>query len=218
MSKFIEKAGDVIAVGSALGCGTCLTVLIIIIGVIKGCVSEDPDPMDNSINKSQELVELLEVVDSTGNGFRVHYATSYAVTTERYDEICSRQKLKDAFKRIKQEAPQYFGGSLLETDIYDFAAYVKKRDTLPDVHIDCIFVTGPQKEAFYAQPNPNLPDGETRIDPRTEQGLQWIKRYDIYTCMDKGKRIYRYWKCPGIREISSTDERFTHYREAEKVY
>ena len=119
---------------------------------------------------------------------------------------------------MQHDAPLHFGGSLLETDIYDFAAFAREYDVTTAVHIDCIFVTGPGKIAMYSQPNPNLPDGETWIDPRTEQGLQWINHHDIYFCMENEQRVYRYWKCPGIREISLTDERFTHYTTAEKVH
>lgn len=218
MSKFIEKVTNSLLISAAIGPSTSIAIIIIFIGIVKGCTTETPDPIDNSINKSQKIVQLLRVVDCNGNGFRVHYVTTHAVTEDRYDEICLRQNLKDAFRNLQQDAPLHFGGSLLQTDIYDFADFAKNYDVTSDVHIDCIFVTGPEKSDFYAQPNPNLPEGELWIDPRTEQGLQWINHRDIYSCMDKGARIYRYWKCSGIREISLTDERFTHYTTQERVH
>lgn len=209
---------DIFIVLAAIGWKTCLIVLIAVIAVVVMCFEDEPDPLDHSINKSQLIVRLLDVVDSTHNGFRVHYATAYPVTEERFKEIISRPYIDSAFQRLQHDAPLHFGGSLLETDIYDFAAFAREYDVSEAVHIDCIFVTGPGKRAMYARPNPNLPDGETWIDPRTKQGLQWIKHDDIYFCKEKDQRVYRYWKCQGIREISLTDERFTHYTMAESIY
>lgn len=218
MSRFSEKFELYFTVFAAIGWKTCLAVLIAVIALVMACFTEEPDPIDNSINTSQEIVNLLNVVDSAGNGFRVHYATAHPVTEERYREILSRAELNDAFRRLQHDAPLHFGGSLLETDIYDFAAFARDYDVSADVHIDCIFVTGPGKTALYSQPNPNLPDGETWINPCTEQGLQWLKHKDIYYYMDNERRIYRYWKCPGMREFSFTDERFTHYTTAERIH
>lgn len=218
MTRFSEKFMDVFTVLAAIGPKTCLVVLIALIAVVVACFEDEPDPIDHSINKSQQVVRLLDVVDSAHNGFCVHYATAYPVTEERFEEIISRPSLDSAFQCLQHDAPLHFGGSLLETDIYDFAAFAREYDVTTAVHIDCIFVTGPGKIAMYSQPNPNLPDGETWIDPRTEQGLQWINHHDIYFCMENEQRVYRYWKCPGIREISLTDERFTHYTTAEKVH
>ena len=218
MSRFTDKVADLMTVSAAIGCSTCLFVLIAVIGLVKSCVTVDPDPMDHSINKSQQVVNLLNVVGSTGNGFCVHYATSRPVTNERYDEICSRPALRDATRRLRHDAPRHFGGSLLETDIYDFALFARQYDVTSGVHIDCIFVTGREKTAFYARPNPNLPDGVTRIDVNTNQGVQWIKHDDIYYYRGKDRRIYRYYKCPTVRAFSSTDERFTHFTEEERIH
>lgn len=218
MSRFTDKTADWITVSAAIGWKTCLVVLIILIGVIKACVTDDPDPIDHSINTSQRIVDLVPVVDSAGNGFRVHYATAYPVTDARYDEIFSRQSLRNTFHRLNEDALIHFGGSLLETDIYDFAVFARDYDGRDDdVHIDCIFVTGPDKTAMYARPNPDLPDGATWINVTTEQGLQWINHDDIYYCKGVWDRTYRYYKCAGMREISSTDERFTHFTEEERI-
>lgn len=200
-------------------CLKALFPIFIGIGIIIILISDNsPRSIDDSINKSQEMICLLDVVDSTGNGFCVHYSTEYAVTRERYDEIFSRRELWDAFNHIQKELPEHFGGNLLETDIYDFAAELIKYPTTDGVHVDCIFVQGPEKTAFYAQPNPNLPDGVTWFDVRTKQGALWIKHDDVYYCRGKEERIYRYYKCPGMREFSRTDERYTHYTEEEKIY
>lgn len=212
-----RKLADIITVLCAIPKAVFL-IIIGFIALVKSCVTDDPDPMDHSINKTQRIVDLVPVVDSTGNGFRVHYATAFPVTNERYDEIFSRRSLKEAKHRLCRDAPEHFGGSLLETDIYDFARFAREYDVCSDVHIDCIFVYGTEKTAMYARPNPNLPDGQTWINVYTEQGIQWLKHDDIYYRNDDSSRVYRYWKCPGMREISFTDERFTHFTEDEAIH
>ena len=52
-----------------------LLILIICIGLLKDCV-RSRDPIDDSINRSQEVVRHLEVCDSTRNGSRVVYVTT----------------------------------------------------------------------------------------------------------------------------------------------
>lgn len=217
MSRFTDKTADWITVSAAIGWKTCLVVLIILIGLVKACVTDDPDPIDHSINTSQRIVNILDVIDSNYNGFTVQYVTAYPVTDERYDEILSRPSINECFLRLKRDAPAHFGGSLLETDIYDFAQYAVTYDPPSDVYIDCIFVTGPDKSAFYAQPNPNLPDGVTWIDVTTKQGLQWLRHDDIYYYKGGEKGLYWYYKCQGVRRHSSTDERFTHFTEEERI-
>ena len=215
MNPIIKKTDDAMAVGAAIGCFPILCVIAGLMALFGALFSTDPDPMDHSINKSQRIVEMLDVKDSTGNGFRVHYATAYAVTNERYDEIFARPSLRDAYRRLQHDAPLHFGGSLLETDIYDFAAYARTYDISSDVCIDCIFVIGPEKTALYAQPNPALPDGATSINPATRQGTQWIGHDDVYFRKGVEDRLYRYYKCPGMRGYSSTDERFVHFTQSE---
>ncbi len=78
-----------------------LLILIICIGLLKDCV-RSRDPIDDSINRSQEVVRHLEVCDTTRNGFRVVYVTNNAVTTERLNEIRLRRPLNLAFRYIWQ--------------------------------------------------------------------------------------------------------------------
>ena len=56
--------------------------------------------MDNSINKSREIIGHVQVRDSTGNGFRVVYVTRDPVTEERYREIRSRRHIREGFERL----------------------------------------------------------------------------------------------------------------------
>lgn len=50
-------------------------ILIALIGLIKSCLGNGIDPMDDSVNTAREIVSHVEVLDSTNNGFRVVYAT-----------------------------------------------------------------------------------------------------------------------------------------------
>lgn len=63
------------------------------------------------------------------------YVTNDAVTMERLNEIRLRQPLNQAFCKLKDSAASYFGGSLLQTDIYDFAAYARRFDVDDDVRM-----------------------------------------------------------------------------------
>lgn len=192
--------------------------LIVIIGLVKEC-TDDTDPLDrNNFTAKQEYVSMFDVYDSNHNGFRITYSTVNYVTPERLAEIKSRKHIQDAFNRLSEEAPKYFNDNLLDTDIYDFAIFAKKYDVDKDIQIHCIFVTGPQKVALYAQNNPNIKNCATWINPNTEQGVQWINNSDIYRGTDVEKRTYRYWKCSSIHEISNTDERFAHFFKDEMIW
>lgn len=194
-------------------------VLLLIIGI---CLLKDymirPDPMDDSINAAQEVVRHLEVCDTTRNGFRIVYVTSEPVTTQRLEEIKSRIPLNDAFDSLRHSAASYFGGSLLETDIYDFAAYALRFDVDNDVRMHNIFISGKEKQKMYARPNPRITNSATWISSSTEQGIQYIRSDDIYFRRKFTKRVYRYWKCSGNNSISTTDERFSHFSEAERLW
>lgn len=194
-----------------------VSLLIISICLLKDYISR-PDPIDDSINAEREIVRHLEVCDTTRNGFRVVYVTSDNVTTGRLEEIRSRQPLNTAFDSLQQTAATYFGGSLLETDIYDFAAYALQFDADPDVRMHNIFVSGKKKKEMYIRPNPKLKNPATWLNPSTEQGIQYINSEDIYFRRKKSERIYRYWKCRGNNAISSTDERFCHFSETERLW
>lgn len=194
-----------------------LLILIVCIGLLKDCVSS-VDPMDDSINRSREIVRHLEVCDTTHNGFRVVYATTNAVTTERLEEIRSREPLNRAMDSLQDNAASYFGGSLLQTDIYDFAAYARGFDVDGGVRMHNIFVFGAEKQRMYLGKNPRIENPATWINPSTEQGVQYINSDDIYFRTKKEERVYRYWKCYGNNSISTTDERFSHFSEDERLW
>ena len=190
--------------------------LAIIVGMVKACVGDDIDPMDNSINTSREVVEHVIVTDSTYNGFRVVYATKNSVTPERFAEIKSRAHIQASFEKLKREAPRHFGG-LLETDIYDFAIFAKEYDVDQDIKIHNIFVEGRAKKNLYIGPNPMIEKPALYIDENTDQGVQYLKCDDIYYMGDTTNRIYRYWKCQGIHAMSFTDERYSHFSEDNRI-
>lgn len=199
-----------------------LSPWIVLLFIIGACLLKDylirPDPMDDSINAAREVVRHLEVCDTTRNGFRIVYVTSKAVTTQRLEEIRSRKPLNNAFDSLQHTAATYFGGTLLETDIYDFAAYALRFDVDNDVRMHNIFISGKEKQEMYARPNPKITNAATWINSSTGQGVQYISSDDIYFRRKKTERVYRYWKCLGNNAISTTDERFSHFSEAERLW
>jgi hypothetical protein len=201
-----------------LGLGPWIALVFIVgISLLKDCF-RPPDPMDDSINAGREIVRHLEVCDTTRNGFRIVYATTQSVTSRRLDEIRSRKQLNDAFDSLQQTAATFFGGSLLQTDIYDFAAYARRFDVDNDVRMHNIFVFGKEKQEMYVRPNPKIKNSATWINTSLEQGIQYIRQDDIYFRRKKAERVYRYWKCYGNNAISTTDERFSHFSEAERLW
>lgn len=156
------------------------------------------------------------VLDSTNNDFRVVYATTEEVTNEKYEEIVSRPAIKQGFARLKIEAPRYFGGSLLNTDICDFALYTYRFPIDSDIQIHNIFVAGKQKMEMYVRPNPNLENCATWMD--FGHGNQYLNFDDINVYIQNGGRIYRYWKCRPLLQVSDTDERFSHFTEDERLF
>lgn len=192
--------------------------LIVLIGIIRGCVAPHIDSMDCSYMKAFAIVDHVNVVDSTQNGFRVIYITTRPVTDERLDEIRERENVRDAFSHLQKDAPPHFGGSLLNTDIYDFAAFAKEYDQDNDIRIHNIFVSGFEKMNLYIGPNPNIRKPALWMDMGTEQGNQYLQSDDIYYRTSTSRRIYRYWKCRPPYHISLTDERFSHFSEDERLY
>ncbi|PXV57439.1 hypothetical protein CLV62_15223 [Dysgonomonas alginatilytica] len=192
-------------------------IIIVAVMLLKECFGEKPDPMDDSINASREIVEHIMVLDSTRNGFRVVYATENSVTKQRLEEIRNRPVIVDAFKRLKADAPVHFS-NMVETDIYDFAEFAIKYDSDPAIRIHNIFISGSEKVNMYARPNPNIPDCATFINPNTDQGVQYLSHDDIYYRDRVNNRIYRYWKCYGNSSTSSTDERFSHFSQDERLW
>lgn len=192
-------------------------ILIALIGLIKSCLGNGIDPMDDSVNTAREIVSHVEVLDSTNNGFRVVYATVKKVSKERYYEISNRPHILESFERLQNESPLYFG-SLLYTDIYDFARYARRFDVDEDIQIHNIFVSGIKKMNLYAGYNPKISKYATWIDPNTEQGVQYLSYKDIYFSINSPDRVYRYWRCKSIFSTSYEDERFSHFSEDERVY
>jgi hypothetical protein len=133
------------------------------------------------------------------------------------EEIQHRPHIVSAFKRLQTDAPVHFGGSLLYTDIYDFADFAIKYDPDPDIELHNIFVAGNEKSKRYIGPNPKIPNSAQYFNFGTEQGVQYIRHDDIYFRRRKSEQIYRYWKCYGIHSISSTDECYSHFSEEERL-
>jgi len=191
-------------------------LFIIFISIIKSCIGSAIDPLDDSINKSREIVSAFKVVDSTYNGFDIVYTTKNAVTKERLEEIYDRPHIREAFQRLKTEAPAYFG-NMVETDIYDFADFAVRHDPDPAIEIHNIFIFGKEKMRIYSQHNPKIENCATWIDVSTLQGVQYLSRDDIYKRREKRRRIYRYWKCFFPYDISAADERFSHFSEKQRI-
>jgi len=196
--------------------GRIFVAAVAVIGIFVGIFSPRVDPRDASAVKSREIVHQIYVVDSTDNGFRVAYATRESVTAERLDEIWSRPAVRDSLERLKWAAPRHFG-SLLHTDIYDFADFAVPFDP-EGVQIHNIFVTGADKERLYVGDNPRLDDEARWINPATAQGLLYLRSEDIYYRASRRRRVYRYFRCRGLDETSDTDEHFSHFTEDERIY
>nr|WP_302400420.1 hypothetical protein [Alistipes onderdonkii] len=192
--------------------------LILMIGLIRDCSGPDVDPMDNSYMKEIGIVDHVYVVDSTHNGFRAVYKTVKPVTDARLQEIRTREKIRTTFERLQHDAPIHFGGSLLYTDIYDFADFAKQYDVGPDVELHNIFVMGYEKMNLYIGPNPGIENSARWMNMGTEQGNQYLSSREVFRCSTDTPLIYRYWKCRAPYDISLTDERFSHFSEEERLY
>lgn len=218
MSNFWRKADELVFVAAAIGPWAFIVAIVIIVGLVKSCIPDGVDPMDNSIVKAREIIEHVMVRDSTGNGFRVVYVTKNPVTEERFREIRSRQHVREGFERLQREASEHFGGNLLEADICDFALYAYRFPVDDDICIHNIFVAGKQKMDFYVRPNPDLENCATWMNHGTEQGNQYLNEQDINIYIPNGGRRYRYWKCRYLLQESDTDERFSHFTEDERLF
>lgn len=193
-----------------------MIVLIVVIGICVEIFSPKIDPIDNQATRSRDFVRLIRVTDDKGNGVRVRYITKKAVTPARLDEIQRRPYITDSLNKLIRTAPQVFGDMLL-TDIYDFADYAVKFDP-PDIEIYHIFVCGPDKEKLYIGENPKIKNWAKWIHPGTHQGLLYLENKDIYTNSIGRHKVYRYYQCYGIHQISRTDEHFSHFSEDERIY
>ena len=218
MSKFWRKADELVFVAAAVGPWAFIVAVVIIVGLVKGCIPDSIETMDNSINKSREIIGHVQVRDSTGNGFRVVYVTRDPVTEERYREIRSRRHIREGFERLQREAPAHFRGNLLVADICDFALYAYRFRIDDDIRIHNIFVAGKQKMEFYVRPNPDLENCATWMNYNTEQGNQYLDEQDVILYIPNCGRHYRYWKCRYLLQLSETDERFSHFTEDERLF
>lgn len=192
--------------------------LICLIAFSRDCSGPDIDSIDNSYMKSFGVIDHVYVVDSTGNGFRTVYVTTKPVTNARLDLIRQQENIRTTFARLQHDAPIHFGGSLLYTDIYDFAVFAKQYDVGPDVELHNIFVMGNEKMNLYIGPNPDIENSARWMNRLTEQGNQYLSSREIFCCSVQPHRIYRYWKCRAPYHISLTDERFSHFSEDERLY
>ena len=192
-------------------------IVVVIVSFFIAAFSPKAHPLDKSTDKAPEIVGEVEVVDSLWNGFRVWYNTTESVTKARLTEIQSRPALLESWEKLTVEAPAHFG-NMLYTDIYEFAAFAIRYDTIPEVRIHNIFVMGPDKEKLYVRPNPKIPESATWINPFTSQGLLYLSAKDFYYPQPDSLRVYRYWKCKFPFQTSDTDEHFAHFSEAQRLY
>ena len=109
MKQLRKQADEFVFMTTTIGPRAILVFLVIVVGLLRMCIPDKTDPMDNSINKSSEIVAHVMVRDSTNNGFRVVYATAEPVTDERFAEICTRTSVRNGFESLEKEAPIHFG-------------------------------------------------------------------------------------------------------------
>ncbi len=171
--------------------------------------------IDNSYMVQRYQYDRAYIRDSTGNGYELVWYTTNQVTDKRYEEIRSRQHLRDSYSRLKREAADHFGHDLINTDIYDFAKYAKTFDIdSADVRLVNIFVYGKEYENLYRQPHPDFPDGVHYMDELDDLGELYIKENDLYPYNFSAMHRYRYWGC----EVSSlSDERYTHITRLDRL-
>jgi hypothetical protein len=193
-----------------------VVVLIALTAIVIAVFTPRTAPLDVSAIKNTEIVRQVHVVDSSNNGFRVIYVTKENVTTSRLWEIQSRPAVRDSLERLRTKATLRFG-NMLRTDIYDFADFAVPFDPA-DIRIHNIFVFGPDKERLYIGDNPRLQNEAKWVNSSTAQGLLYIRSEDIYCHPTRRRKLYRYFMCNGLNEVSDTDEHFSHFTEAERRY
>lgn len=200
-----------LAIAPQIGIG-----IIVVVWLFQVIFIKEPDPLDNDINRTRRLVDKINVVDSTHNGFQIVYATVHDVSEGRLEEIRKRPLVNEGFKRLKLDAPLHFG-NMVTTDIYDFADFALRYDLDSDVKMNSIFVFGKEKSELYIGPNPNIDNPARWMNSSTRQGVLYINEDDIYYHGRTGIKVYRYWRCYGMNSTSSTDEHFSHFSEDERV-
>jgi len=190
-----------------------ITGIFFVCLVVKECTRKYND-IDNGYSQ-REIFSTEYIVDSTHNGFEVTYSTKNPVTKYRLQEMYGRKYIRTNIAVMKDSVVRHFG-SLLYTDIYDFSDYIRPINIDTNLVIENIFVYGAKKNSLYIGNNPQIKNSAAWYDPNTKQGSQYLKHSDIYYS-NGNERIYRYWKCYGLFDISETDERFSHFSEEDRV-
>lgn len=108
MKQLRKQADEFVFMTTTIGPRAILVFLVIVVGLLRMCIPDKTDPMDNNINKSSEIVAHVMVRDSTNNGFRVVYATAEPVTDERFAEICTRTSVRNGFESLEKEGSDTF--------------------------------------------------------------------------------------------------------------
>lgn len=191
-----------------------LVLLIVFIGIVKECTSEEPDIERQ--NARQESIKDVYIVDTGYNGFRIRYGTADKVTKTEWGNILVADSIWKFEEQMQKDALVQFN-DMLHLDIYEFAQFAKLYGH-KDITMEYIFVAGPEKEELYIGPHPKIKNSAKWIDPNTNQGLQWIDHNDIYFYDGKGSKTYRYYKCSSPYDTSATDERFSHFSEDQRIH
>lgn len=191
-----------------------LVLLIVFIGIVKECTSEEPDIERQ--NARQESIKDVYIVDAGYNGFRIRYGTAEKVTKTEWGNILVADSIWKFEEQMQKDALVQFN-DMLHLDIYEFAQFAKLYGH-KDITMEYIFVAGPEKEELYIGPHPKIKNSAKWIDPNTNQGLQWIDHNDIYFYDGKGSKTYRYYKCSSPYDTSATDERFSHFSEDQRIH
>lgn len=215
MSNFWNKADNFVGGVLLIGCMPSFVILVVIIGLFRSCMGYGEIDIDNSYMTRRYMYDRIYIADSTGCGYELLYYTTNAVTEARYDEIKSRQHIRDSYKELQASAPEYFNHDLINTNIYDFVDYAKRFDIdSADVRLVNIFVYGKKYEDLYRRPHPDYPDGVHFMDDLDELGILYLKEDDIFPCNYPRLQTYRYWGCDAS---SSTDERYTHITKSDRL-
>lgn len=190
--------------------------LIILYGLISPTFNQSLHPLDVGNDKTKRIVAEVTAVDSTNNGFALCYASIRDITPARFEEMYARPHIRDSLAALKREAPLYFG-SMLMTDIFDFAKFAHRYHPDPDIVIHNIVVFGVEKMSLYVGPNPKIENPATYIDFQTMQGNLFIGQKEILRYLSTSEREYRYLHCFGAHKRSDTDEHFSHFSESDRL-
>ncbi len=215
MSNFGQKADQAVMGILYIGCMPCFIILVLIVAMFRSCMGYGEIDIDNSYMTRRYMYDRLYIQDSTGVGFECLWYTTKSVTEARYDEIRSRQHLRESYKRLQAEAGEHFNHNLINTDIYDFVEYAKTFDIdSTDVRLVNIWVYGKEYEDLYRRPHPDFPDGIHYLDRIKELGELYLEENDVYPYNFSTPRTYRYWGCYAT---SSKDERYTHITKSDRL-